>query len=156
MFEVQRCTRRCAETDRKLEAGEVLFSVLEVEGADIVRKDYSCDAWKGPPEDAFAWWKSKIPEPNGKQTKLAPNEVLLNLLDQLSEQPHNVDMRYVLTLLLIRRRLLRLENLANDSTETLHVYCPRRDESYEVPVVTPSDTRIEEIQQHLGELLFAA
>src|SRR3990172_8739841 len=146
-FEVQRCTRRCAATDRPLEPGETCYSVLEVRGAEIVRQDFSREAWQGPPPEAFAWWKSRIPEPNAKKIKLAPNEVLLELFDQLAEQPDRTDMRYVLALLLVRRRVLRQENASADwaqraagpDSETLVVYCPRRDATYEVPVVMPGD-----------------
>ena len=70
-FEVQRCTRRCAATDRPLEPGELCYSVLEAEGAEIVRKDYCGDAWSGPPEKVIGWWKSRIPEPTAKKVKLA-------------------------------------------------------------------------------------
>ena len=38
-----------------------------------------------------------------------PNDVMLELFDQWDGQPDKEDLRYVLTLLLIRRRVLRLE-----------------------------------------------
>lgn len=159
-FEFQRSTRRCAATDRPLEPGEVCYSVLEMHGAEIVRKDFAASAWPGPPAEAFGWWKSRVPEPHVRKVKLAPNEVLLELLDQLAEQPDNDDMRYVLALLLVRRRVLRADvptlsegpSPANDAG-TLTVFCPLREATYEVPVVMPSDDRIEEIQRQLSELL---
>ena len=98
-FEIQRSTRRCAATDRALEPGEICYSVLEVHGAEIVRKDFAASAWSGPPAEAFGWWKSRVPEPHAKKIKLAPNEVLLELFDQLAERPESEDMRYVLALL---------------------------------------------------------
>lgn len=164
-FEVQRSTRRCAATDRPLEAGEVCYSVLEVNGADVVRRDFCRDAWPGPPETAFAWWKSLVPEPTTKKIKLAPNDVLLELFDQLADRPDHQDMRYVLALLLLRRRVLRLdvpldqpgEQLMPDSpdptAETMTVYCPKRDAAYEVRVVMPHGARIDEIQEQLSKLL---
>jgi hypothetical protein len=160
-FEIQRSTRRCAATDRPLAAGEWCYSVLEVQGADIVRKDYAASAWSGPPTESFGWWKARVPEPHAKKIKLAPNEVLLELFDQLAEQPHNADMRYVLALLLVRRRVLRLDGAtggdakptALDDVQTMTVFCALRDAAYEVAVVMPSDERIEAIQTHLNELL---
>ena len=86
-FEIQRCTRRCAATDRALEPGEICYSVLESRGADIIRKDYSKSAWSGPPAEAFGWWKSRIPELSAKRIKLAPNDVLVELFEQLAERP---------------------------------------------------------------------
>jgi len=160
-FEIQRSTRRCAATDRPLEPGEVCYSVLEVHGAEIVRKDFCREAWTGPPENAFGWWRYCIPEPHAKRLKLAPNDVLLELFDQLGEQPAGEDMRYVLALLLVRRRVFRTEGFPETKPatpgdiETLTVYCPKRDATYEVPVVMPSDQRIEEIQLRLGKLLLA-
>lgn len=160
-FEIQRSTRRCASTERALKPGEWCYSVLEVRGADIIRKDFAASAWIGPPADAFGWWKARVPEPHIKKIKLAPNEVLLELFDQLAEQPQREDMRYVLALLLVRRRVLRLDGPAlpaakqspADDVQTMTVFCPLREASYEVAVVMPSDERIDEIQQQLGELL---
>jgi hypothetical protein len=37
----------------------------------------------------------------------------------------------------------------------MHVYSPKRDANYEVPVDMPIGTRIDEIQQQLSELLIA-
>ena len=162
-FEIQRSTRRCAATDRPLEPGEVCYSVLEVRGADIVRKDYAASAWTAPPAEAFGWWKSRVPEPHAKKIKLAPNEVLLELFDQLAERPECEDMRYVLALLLVRRRVLRLDGPALGAAkpssaanvQTMTVFCPLREASYDVTAVMPSDERIDEIQQQLGELLIS-
>lgn len=162
-FEIQRSTRRCAATDRELQPGEACYSVIRFEGAEIVRSDYASNAWAGPPEDAFGWWKSRVPEPTAKKIKLAPNDVLLALFDQLGDQPDRRDMRYVLALLLARRRVFRLERDATSLLEstpstdaqTMIVYCPKRDTTHEIVVVTPSDERIDEIQQQLSELLIA-
>ena len=160
-FDIQRSTRRCAATDRPLEPGEVCYSVLEVQGADIVRKDYAASAWTGPPAEAFGWWKSRVPEPNAKKIKLAPNEVLLELFDQLAERPECEDMRYVLALLLVRRRVLRIDGpslpaakpSSASGVQIMTVFCPLREASYEVTVTMPNDERIEEIQRQLSELL---
>src|SRR5262245_15780589 len=62
-FEVQRCTRRCAATDRALEPGDECYSMLEVRGANIIRKDFCTQAWTPPRDGAFGWWKSRVPEP---------------------------------------------------------------------------------------------
>jgi hypothetical protein len=165
-FEVQRSTRRCAATDRPLEPGDECYSVLEIVGADVVRKDYCREAWSGPPEAAFGWWKSRVPDPVIRKIKVAPNDVLLELFDRLADQPALEDLRYVLTLLLVRRRVFRLETAdetagdsdvprSTESIETMSVYCPKRDATYQVPAVFPSGQRIDEIQQQLGDLLVA-
>jgi hypothetical protein len=162
-FEIQRSTRRCAATDRELLPGESCYSVIQFEGADVVRRDYASEAWTGPPEEAFGWWRTRVPEPAAKKIKLAPNDVLLELFDQLADRPGSEDMRYVLALLLVRRRVFRsesadtalLEPSKPADVESLVVYCPKRDATHEIAVVMPSDERIDEIQQQLSELLVA-
>jgi hypothetical protein len=66
-------------------------------------------------------------------------------------------MRYVLALLLVRRRVMRLEEQEYDErgAEVLVLYCPRRDTTYRVPAIAPDPSRIDEIQEELAKLLFA-
>ena len=156
-FEIQRCSRRCAATDRELSPGEVFYSVLITEGADVVRYNYSQEAWQGPPEGAIGWWKSTLPEPSSKRVHWAPNDVLLDYFQQLQTQDQQADTCYILTLLLIRRRIFRLEESEVDQAgrEHLVVYCPRNEVEYRVPVDSPSPSRIEQIQEELARLLFA-
>ncbi|MGC3968235.1 MAG: hypothetical protein QM775_12945 [Pirellulales bacterium] len=88
--------------------------------------------------------------------KLAPSEVLLQLFHELAEQPGQEDMRYVLTLMLIRRRLMRLEDTTKENgVETMTLYCARDEQTYQVPAVAPDAARIDEIQNYLTGLLFA-
>jgi hypothetical protein len=156
-FEVQRCTRHCATTDRSLEPGETFYSVLLVDGGEVVRRDYGEAAWEGPPEGALGWWKSQMPTASLHKPRLAPNEILLELFLRWQDEDDRADIRYVLTLLMIRRRVLRQEGLekSDDGGDELLVFCPRSGETYRVPVAEPAGERVEAIQAELGELLFA-
>jgi len=49
-YELKRCTRHCAVTERQLQPGETFFSTLTAEGAELARRDYSVEAsacWGG-------------------------------------------------------------------------------------------------------------
>jgi hypothetical protein len=154
-YELQRPARHCAASGREFAAGEEFYSVLLAEGAELRRYDYAAEAWQGPPTGAIGWWKSVVPGQNAKRSPRAPNEVLLQFFDELAEQPAKQDMRYVLALLLVRRRVMRLEEEQRGSGvgEVLVLYCPRRDATYQVPVVIPDQAKIEEVQQELASLL---
>lgn len=156
-YEIQRFTRRCAASDRELRPGEAFYSVLTVEGADVVRKDYAAASWQGPPEQCLGWWKSQVPDPKATRAQLAPNQILLQYFEQLHGDPSKADVAYILTLLLVRRRVFKLEGEENESggRKTLLVYCPRQECEYRVAEATPSATRVEQIQSELQELLFA-
>ncbi len=156
-YDLKRCTRRCAATEREFTPSETFYSTLASEGAELVRRDYCAEAWQGPPEGIVGWWKSRMPDAKAKKARLAPNDVILQLFEQLSEQPAKQDMRYVLSLLLVRRRVVRLEEDETDEQghEVMVVYCPRRDTTYKVRVVTPDEQRADQIQEELSRLLFA-
>ena len=156
-FDVQRCTRHCHVTGRELNASETFYSVLIAQGAEVIRRDYSAEAWQGPPEGVLGWWKSHLPSPQSKRLHWAPNDVMLELLEELADQPDKLDMRYVLALLLVRRRVARLEEMETDEQgrEVMVLYCARRETTYRVLSMTPSDERAAEIQQELAGLLFA-
>ena len=155
-FEVQRCTRHCAKTERQFEPDEVFFSVLVAEGGETVRRDYSTEAWEGPPEGVLGWWKSQMPSRNENEVSWAPNDVMLRYFEELETNADKADVRYVLGLLMVRRRLCRLEETEHeeDGNELLVLYCPRNEKTYKTLVVTPTEHRANEIQDELAELLF--
>lgn len=165
-YNVQKTARRCAATGRALAPGEEFFSVLappetDPEGDAVERRDYSPEAWDGPPATAVGWWRARVADASTKP-RLAPNEVMLDLFDRWADEPHRVESRYVLTLLLIRRRVLRLSDAAPNGVaapdtptqEVLTVTCAERDATYAVPVASPDAQRIQQIQAELHQLLY--
>jgi hypothetical protein len=156
-FEIQRFTRHCAATGREIKPGESFYSALVSKGAQVERQDFAAESWTGPPEGALGWWRSQVPVPSAQKMQLAPNDVMLELLEQWEADPTRHDSRYVLSLLLVRRRVLRLEDTETDESgnEISELYCPKRDCTYRVSAVMPSDERVAEIQDELSKLLFA-
>ncbi len=154
-YEIQRCTRHCAKSGREFAPGETFYSVLLADGAEVQRLDYGSEAWEGPPAEAIGYWKSQIPDRNAQKMHWAPNDVMLQFFDELAEQPDKQDMRYVLALLMVRRRVMRLEETERDDRgeEVLVLFCPRRETTYKVPATVPSEQRADEIQQELSKLL---
>ena len=154
-FEVTHCSRHCAASGRTFAPGEAYFSSLHVEGGATVRKDYSAAEWRGPAEGAIAWWKSRMADHDSSKPKLAPQDVLLNLFAELADRPHEAEFRYVLGLLLMRRRILKLEDSRRESdNEVLVLECPRRNEQFELRVATPDPSRMEALQERIVELLY--
>ena len=156
-FEVQRCTRQCAKTERAFRPGETFFSVLVSDGAEIVRYDYSEEAWEEPPANTIGWWKSQMPEPHAKRFDWAPNDVMLHYFEQLDGDAAKQQLRYVLALLMIRRRIVRLEGTKTDESgqEILVLYCPMNEAEYTTVVAEPTGERVKQIQDDLSRLLFA-
>ena len=154
-FDLQKCTRKCAATGREFAPGDVYFSELVPDGASVVRRDYGEAEWSGESENAIGSWKSRVPDPKQRRISWAPNDVLLQYFVELHENRQKADVLYVLTLLLVRRRILRLEATEADDNGAMVLYCPRQESEYRVEVVTPEPERITQIQDDLAQLLFS-
>jgi hypothetical protein len=156
-YEVQRCTRHCATSGRELREGEEFFSALVSEAGAVRRIDVAAEHWRGPPAGALGSWKSRMPDRGAQRARLAPSEVLLQLFAELEGDAANADMRYVLALLLVRRRIMRIEEAerSHQGSKELQLYCPRDESRHFVAQADPPPERIAEIQQQLSGLLFA-
>lgn len=106
-YKVGRCTRRCYALQRPLREGEWFYSVVLERGTEYERRDYAAESWPGPPEGALGWWKNRMPTAGEKQLVLAPPGVLIDLLRQMAGTPERAQTRYLLALMLMRRKLLR-------------------------------------------------
>jgi hypothetical protein len=155
-FDVRSCSRRCSSTERELEPGDVYFSVLEAAGAELVRHDYSVEAWEGEPEECVGWWRSRVPAKEGSKPKLAPTDVMLNLFVALDNRSQDKPFRYLLGLLLLRRRALRRDDshVTEEGHEVLTLFCPRRDETFELIVADPDAAQTQQLQQRMIDLLY--
>ncbi len=149
-------TRHCRLTHREFTSGESFYAVLVEEKKNYVLYDYALDAWTGPPPGTVGYWMAKMSEKKDPtRKKMAVNDILLAVFDNLTGDTQQQDKLYILSLLMIRRRIFRLddENTSALDASCLAIYCPRRDESYTIPAVVPEAVRQAEIQDELAQLL---
>lgn len=161
-------SRACAATGKVFAPGDKVYSVLleNEETGEIERYDYCASAWRSNarPKDALAWWSSRARENAETETKikLAPNEALSALFVALANKPEQNALRYVLALLLARRRVLRFDYEENasycsdpETSDSIYVYSPRDETGYLVPIVRMTEEQIAEVQARLVALLEA-
>ena len=160
-------SRVCAATGRPFEPGEKIFTVLFEEDGEIRRRDLCAEAFASTkrPENALAWWSSRLPTNAEKKEKLAPDDATLDLFESLADRPDEAALRYVLALLLTRRRVLRFEReelelgdaVANRPApaSSLVFFSPRRETSYVVPVVEMNAVEIAAVEARLLALVRA-
>jgi hypothetical protein len=155
-YQIQAPAPRCAGSGRELKPGERIFSVLLLEGGRFVRQDYGKEAWGGPPSGFFSFWQSKVP--TGTKPKKPPidDEVLVECLGRLEDDPtpQKMSFRYVLALLLMRRKRLRLEETTKESgSEVLRLRCPKTGMMYAVLDPGLSDDELEAAQDDVFRVL---
>jgi len=155
IVEVPRPSRTCSVSRRDFRPNEPFFSVLTGESGLFVRKDIAAEHWTGPPEEFVGWWKSTVKHVADSATQQVSGETLQSLFEQLAAtQSDEADTLYVLTLLLLRRKLLRHEKEITDEqgNRLLEVSGIHTGVTYHIPVAMPSYERLEAIQQQLAAL----
>ncbi|GMV95690.1 MAG: hypothetical protein HRF43_19925 [Phycisphaerae bacterium] len=111
-WELARTSGRCALTGRVFGEGEAFFAALFETPAGFERRDYAPEAWSGPPEGCFCYWRGRVPRRDRKPTGLFIDPAMLTqIFVSLEDDPSEArqQFRFVLALLLMRKRLLRLE-----------------------------------------------
>ena len=156
-MEIPRPSRICSVSRRDFRPNEPFFSVLTGEDGSFVRQDVAAEHWAGPPQEFFGWWKSTAKHVVNNTSQQVTSETLQSLFERLATQPggdmlYGEDTLYVLTLLLLRRKLLRYEKETVDEqgNKLIEVYLLQTDMTYQVPVAMPNHERLEVIQQQLA------
>ncbi|MFG0252639.1 MAG: hypothetical protein ACF8NJ_07205 [Phycisphaerales bacterium JB038] len=114
-YDIGRATNHCAASGEAIEPGEDYIATLieKAEDEGFERRDYKVSAWEAGqrPERVFSFWKTRAAE-RGQKKPFLDDEILLNLFDRLAdeESPKRVAFRFVLGLMLIRKKLLRFDH----------------------------------------------
>jgi len=155
-YKVSRCTRQCHQLKRPLREGEWYYSVVLESGDDLVRQDYAAEIWSEPPEGAVGWWKCRMPTADQKKLVLAPIEVLTDLLRQMGSQPERAKSRYLLALMLMRKRVVRpIESgQGDDKQNLLCLEVISTGAEIEIPICMISRGESEQLRDELNELLY--
>jgi hypothetical protein len=155
-YQIQPNTRRCAVTGRDLTPGERYYSVLLDEGGKFVRRDYAAEAWPGPPAEAFSFWTGRVPAPDARRRPPIDDDLLLDCFQRLEGRvdPASENFRFVLALLLMRRRRFKFEEARHeDGQELLVVRCARTGARHEVANPCLTDEEMTAVQEDVFQAL---
>lgn len=152
-------TRRqfqCASCETAFVDGERHVSAIVFEGDDLRREDHctTCFARRDSVADLFFWYTRHVVGKRALELDLATLEALFLRLEGRTEARIR-ELRYVLCLLLMRKRRLRLDRVARGESdgETMILHRPRRKEAIKVHVFDFSPERLELLKSDLLALL---
>jgi len=177
-YQVSRPTGLCAATGEPLESGMAAVATLceHEEGEGFDRLDYSESAWDdgARPERLFCFWRTTYAPPEAKRQLLVDDEVLMDLFNRLAgdERPQRIAFRFVLALILMRKRRLKFVGRTGGSSqagagnteagkgegpERWLVRPPGAAGEPPIEVVDPhlADADVRELTSQLGEILEA-
>jgi hypothetical protein len=148
----------CGACEKRFDEGERHVSLLAIAGEELSRDDLCLVCWpaRSAREDLFHWFTRHREGKRGLQLDLATLEALFVRLEGRVEVRVR-EMRYVLTLLLMRKRRLKIDRiLREESGEAMLVHRPRRKESFHVHVFDFTPERLQELRADLVQLLEGA
>ena len=155
-YQIQPNSRRCAVTGRELQIGERYYSALLEEDRRLVRKDFSVEAWAGPPSGAFSFWTGRVHADADRIRPRFDDDLLEDCFQRLAGEtdPRRVSFRYVVALLLLRRRRLRYESSRIvDGVETITLTHLGNGAKHEVINPRLSDNEMNEVQDEVFRVL---
>jgi len=155
-YQIQPNSRRCFVSGRELKPGEPFYSVLLEEAGRFVRREYSREAWPGPPPGSFSFWMGKVPTREQDRRPAVDDDMLLDCLARLEGQnePARVNFRYVLALLLMRRKRLKFEDARTDGTrEVLRLRCPQTRVVHEIVNPALTEDAMQAVQDEVFKVL---
>ncbi|MAB82392.1 MAG: hypothetical protein CMJ24_03010 [Phycisphaerae bacterium] len=161
---MNRSTGVCAETGQPIEPGAPCVAALcDDEEAILHRVDFSMESWESGkrPDGLFSFWKTRMPEKGEKKKVFVDDQVLLDIFERMAEDEREdrLAFRFVLGLILIRKRLFRHESQRKDEGGDRVVWLLRLKgsppESPLVEMVNPGigDDDILSLSEQLGDVL---
>jgi len=155
-WQVEAAKGRCAVTGRPLEEGEEFYTVLFEEGDSFRRADYSLAGWQGPPDGSFCHFKTRLPVREKRKKLLVDDDLLVSFFLRLAREtePVRLQFRFVLALILMRKRILRYEESAIDGEVESWQMSLVKDHSRH-GVLNPhlTDSQIEGVSSQLSAIL---
>ncbi len=155
-YELTRTTGQCSVTGRAFNEDEAFYSVVIETAEGFERRDIAEDRWDGPPEDAVCHFKTKITKKDQPRKMFVDDDVLINFFLRVADstEPLKLRFRFVLSLILLRKRLVRYERTIREADAEYWEMKLMRDKSLH-KVFNPSmnDAEIEAVTGELGAIL---
>ena len=154
--------RECSVTHRSFDKGEKIITALfpDPETSGYLRKDYCAGGWElreGPELSPFSFWKNVFETPvavenSGSSLKMGAEAMLSKLIFEDENDTENT--RYILAIMLERRKLLRETDSQRTPSGILRIYEHRK--SGEIFIVKDPDIpldRVESVQNEVFSML---
>jgi hypothetical protein len=163
-FKIARPLGQCCKCRADIPPGDPIIAVARLGEDEILREDYHPGCWVEPTDpaaaefrDVLGVWKTKVPQPEEKKRLLVDNNILMNFFERLAgaEDETRINFRYVLTLILMRKKLLAYEGMTRreDGTELWKMRVRGQNTMHEVVDPKLDEDRIAEVSASLGDIM---
>ena len=155
---INRPLGQCCATGKKIEGGQKYYAALVETEQGLQRQDFCSEYWLANKPKVFCYWKTKLQEPGQKKQLLIDDDMLMAFFERLANETEQerVSFRFVLALVLMRRRRLKYNSVKMDGDrEVWHLRVAG--DSRMVEVVNPQldEKQIGQLTSQIGQILRA-
>jgi hypothetical protein len=156
-YDVSRPGGICHVSGKPIEPDDKFMAALRETPAGFERVDISLEHWdQFDRKDVIAYWQTVMPRHEQKKKVFVDDTVLCELFDRLGSatEPNKLNFRFVLGLILMRKRLLVYETTRHE--ENRDIWCVRqkgREEKLDLIDPKLDQQQMMEVSKQLGEIL---
>jgi hypothetical protein len=152
---------KCTACGRDIAEGEPFTAAVRESAAGLERLDLDAACWeKADKSPLLAYWRAKMPGVHGpaKPRMFVDDTVLCDLFDRLAdtpaEEPAKINFRFVLGLVLMRKRLLAYESThVENGREFWTVRLKGRDQPIDLNNPRLDEEQVTQVSEQLGQIL---
>ncbi len=157
-WEITRPLGVCCGTDTAIESGQEYYGALVETEQGLSRRDFSVAYWEANHPPVYCYWKGRMPRENEKKQLFLDDEMLMAFFERLQTEtaPEKLDFRFVLALILMRKRRLKYDSgRTEDGREIWRLRVVGQNDL--VDVINPglSEEKIEQLSGQIGQILNA-
>ncbi|MGR3294037.1 MAG: hypothetical protein ACUZ9M_08510 [Candidatus Scalindua sp.] len=156
-WSINKGSHTCFLCEKTFPEEEVYLSALYDENNEFLRRDFCVECWdKRDNENNFSYWKTKISKKPEKVEKYAKIDVFYDLFNKLENEKElsRVNFRYVLSLYLMRKKVLKLiSSHKSNENEYLVLHNVKEDRDTEVLKPKLNEAEVLAVTDEIGKLV---
>jgi hypothetical protein len=149
---------KCFGTSGQILPEEEYFAALVETEQGLQRRDFSSEYWNEKHPAVYCFWKTKMPLADQKKKVFVDDDMLMSFFERLSTETEQerVDFRFVLMLVLMRKRKLKYDSTRNENGREIWRLRITGSDQF-VDVVNPhlDEGRIEQLSAQVSQILQA-
>ena len=147
---------QCCATGRQIQPGEEYYATLVQTEQGFARRDFSAEAWTQQKPEVFCYWKTRLPTPEQKKQLFIDDDMLMAFFERLATETEQekVNFRFVLTLVLMRRRRLKYDSSrTQDGKEIWRLRITGTQDFAEVVNPNLGEEQVAQLTSQMGQIL---
>ena len=156
-YDVPRPTGKCALCSRDITPGEKFIAAIRETTTGFERLDISPDCWQTfDRASLLGFWQTTMPRAEEKKKLFVDDQVLCDLFERLADvtEPAKVNFRFVLGLILMRKRFIIYETTRHDDGKDVWVVRLKgKDQRLDLTDPKLNEQEMTEVSQQLGQIL---